>query len=322
VLRSSLGSNSLERSITLKPILSLDTSGVNALLRDGGTSAPLFAGLVAGYSVRMSATVIDEIIANSSVEVREQLRRICRNFLLNDGDIVLPFHEITRKLARQFDRDSKVDFSRLDVRSEDYEDFIRQGDVSGYEVLFAEQRQSAQVVSSQFERVFNRVRAKYQKAFVEIGERPESAAQLEEIFKKPGGHYWGLAANLYERAIDKRVDENTIRKFIDACPPFKALMSALTVGLFDRCVPAEIDDTRAGRNDLFMSVYLPYCEQFISNDHSQQKALRQVVSLAGLETKVRWYREFSRSLSVGGAGRARGNHGRTKSKTKKARRSA
>ncbi len=286
--------------IAVKPIVSFDTSGINALYRDGGTAAPLFAGLAAAYTVRLNGTVIDEIIAHRDNRGREGLRGLCRRFLQSDSDILLPFHEITKKLAEAFLRDGTLDFSRLDVRSTEYEEFIRQGDVSEYEDLFAEQRESARHVSKQFDGVFDPVRAGFQRNFETMDtRRPESASELEAIYKRSGGHYWKVAINLFERATGKRVDEKTIRRFIMECPPFRALLSALNVALFHRCVPEEQRSNVAGRNDLFMSVYLPYCDDFVSNDRAQQKALREVVSLADVPTRIWWYEEFARSFSIG-----------------------
>jgi hypothetical protein len=48
-----------------------------------------------------------------------------------------------------------------------------------------------------------------------------------------------------------------------------------------------------------MAGYLPYSHEFISNDHPQQKALRQIASIALLETQVRWYSEFSTQFALG-----------------------
>jgi hypothetical protein len=54
----------------------------------------------------------------------------------------------------------------------------------------------------------------------------------------------------------------------------------------------------AGGSDLLIAAYLPYCDEFISDDRDQQRCLREIVSLANLPTKVRWLREFRESLSV------------------------
>ena len=54
----------------------------------------------------------------------------------------------------------------------------------------------------------------------------------------------------------------------------------------------------AGSNDLFMSVYLPYCDRFVTDDEGQHKSLREVVSVAGLETEILSYDDFCKSILV------------------------
>ena len=48
--------------------------------------------------------------------------------------------------------------------------------------------------------------------------------------------------------------------------------------------------------DLYASVYLPYCEQFVTADLIQREALEQVASLAKLAVKVRSYADFRAAL--------------------------
>jgi hypothetical protein len=57
---------------------------------------------------------------------------------------------------------------------------------------------------------------------------------------------------------------------------------------------------QAGRNDVFMSVYLPYCDQFVTAEEKgeQEKCLRQIVNLAGLEMQVLSYDDFCKSLLI------------------------
>ena len=57
---------------------------------------------------------------------------------------------------------------------------------------------------------------------------------------------------------------------------------------------------RAGRNDLFMSVYLPYCDKFVTAEKKgeQERCLREVASVAGLETDILSYDKFCDSLLV------------------------
>jgi hypothetical protein len=104
---------------------------------------------------------------------------------------------------------------------------------------------------------------------------------------------------LYERPASRRPDEETIRRLVDSCPPFHALLVALCVAQYDRCI-RELRQIEpfAGRNDLFMSAYLPYCDEFVSDDREQQRCLREVASLARLSVRVSWFREFRDRLSV------------------------
>ncbi len=54
----------------------------------------------------------------------------------------------------------------------------------------------------------------------------------------------------------------------------------------------------ADRNDLMMSVYLPYCEYFLSNDREQIKSLREVASTAAIDAEVLLLEDFDRRMSV------------------------
>ena len=51
---------------------------------------------------------------------------------------------------------------------------------------------------------------------------------------------------------------------------------------------------RAGRVDMLMSVYLPYCDKFITAEQNgeQERCLREVAAVAGLETEILSYDNF------------------------------
>jgi hypothetical protein len=52
----------------------------------------------------------------------------------------------------------------------------------------------------------------------------------------------------------------------------------------------------AGRNDLFMAVYLPYCNVFVTDDVGQQNALRAMAQEVGLGVKILNYPDFRAGL--------------------------
>lgn len=60
--------------------------------------------------------------------------------------------------------------------------------------------------------------------------------------------------------------------------------------------------SQAGRNDLFMAVYLPYCDKFVTAEklREREKCLREVVAVADLETEILSYDDFCNSFLVTG----------------------
>ena len=57
---------------------------------------------------------------------------------------------------------------------------------------------------------------------------------------------------------------------------------------------------KAGHNDLLMSVYLPYCDKFVTaeKNREQEKCLREVAAVAELETEILSYDDFCDSFLV------------------------
>jgi hypothetical protein len=106
---------------------------------------------------------------------------------------------------------------------------------------------------------------------------------------------------VYHTPAQTDASEATIREFMDACPPFRALIYAMVLSWYDLAVRDDKgEDFGAGRNDMFMAVHLPYCDQFVTAEkyRLQEKCLREVASVAGLETKVLFYGDFCNSFLV------------------------
>src|ERR1700686_3111233 len=144
-----------------RTILGFDTSVINALHKDGVAAEPLLARMSAGYAIRLNGTTLDEIVAHSTVAERERLRKLCRKMLANgEGDVLLPFQEITTRLARVFESGHPFDWTRVDVRSSEYMHFILDEEMrdvfeqsTDYERVSAEQRINAVETAEQFEQV-------------------------------------------------------------------------------------------------------------------------------------------------------------------------
>jgi hypothetical protein len=68
----------------------------------------------------------------------------------------------------------------------------------------------------------------------------------------------------------------------------------------DRCVrlPGAQPEFVAGRNDMLISVYLPYCKRFVVADWNQELCLREVASAPDVGCEVLPYRKLKSSFMV------------------------
>jgi hypothetical protein len=95
-------------------------------------------------------------------------------------------------------------------------------------------------------------------------------------------------------------DEATLKTFLDACPPVRSYVYALELTLYDRSIrPSKVGPAyKAGRNDQMMAVFLPYCDQFLTDDNQQQKGLHEVALAANIPVKVRLFNDFCSSFLI------------------------
>jgi hypothetical protein len=285
--------------------LIFDTTGINRFAEDRTSADPLIAGLTSGHNVRVTATNMEESIATENSEKRNRLLEVCKELIKGDGgEIIRPFHWITEELISRYETNGAVNWESISPRLPAYEREVALREVVDDEVS-AQERAHAASVKAAFEAVFTDARPHFEALFRSGREsRPSSVADLVSRLQGPGGAFWNFGQGLYERVAKRCPDEDTIRRFVVGCPPFHALLLAICVAQYDLAIREE-DGTRPSshRNDLFMAVYLPYCDEFVSDDRGQQIRLREVVSLCKLTTRVRWYREFYDSFCLDFAGR-------------------
>jgi len=80
-------------------------------------------------------------------------------------------------------------------------------------------------------------------------------------------------------------DDAVLKTFLDLCPPMRAIVYAFELTHYDRSLRKEKAlSYKAGRNDQMMAVYLPYCDQFLTDDKQQHRCLTEVASRAGIPT--------------------------------------
>jgi hypothetical protein len=278
-----------------KPILIFDTSsisGTNCLADEPDLDA-LIAGLRAGFHTKFTFTNVLEIVATTCGERRRKLLGVCRR-LLCSGDCIDPQREIIRKLVARFEQPLPFDWTEVDVRFRNAENEIARRDNFSDE-LAEKEREDARAC----ERVFNKIYDDAKPAFAAATDQPPtSVAEWVAQLQPKGGPFWTFARKLYEYVAKKPADEPTIRKFVAECPPFHAWMIALHAAQWDRCLrPPNVGPSlRSERNDTIMSICLPYCNQFVTNDHRQLACYREVVSICRLDVIVCSYEEFRSGL--------------------------
>jgi hypothetical protein len=282
-------------------VVSFDTSAINRLADDPDCDT-LLTGLRNGFHVRLSFTGVSEVLATGNPERRQTLLGICRR-LLELGDCIDPQHEIIRKMVARFEASPSFDWRDVYVRFPEAEiEIAREENVSDDDA--AQEREHARANNKVFVGVYDDAKPAFDGLFAAGTEKvPGSVSELVTRLQLKGGAFWTLAANLYARVATNPADETTIRRFVARCDPFRALMIALLVAQYDRCVrpPHAGPSLRSGRNDTFMSVCLPYCHQFVTDDLGQLACYREVVSVGNLDVTVRSYEEFHSGFLAMGA---------------------
>ncbi len=268
-----------------KPVLMFDTSAINRLA-DDGESGPIQAGIRTGFWFRLSGDSLGELIATTHTARRKLLLDLCKR-LLAAGDCLLPHDEVLKELIKQDAKSSSFNWEAVPVRCKEYEEEIARQELIDDEIA-RQQRCFAGEVGNEFAEIYERARPHFQKLFRRRSATPVSLPQLISALQGPSGAFWSLGAGCYRKAAGATLDEAATRNFVDICPPFRALLIALCVAQHQRSIQNPRQRS-TGVFDLYASVYLPYCEQFVTADPGQEAALLQVASLAKLTAEVRSY---------------------------------
>ena len=273
------------------------------MLDDGITSEPIFAALNHGYHFRLIGPNVEEMIATTQPARREKLFQVCGRLVhQGDSDTIYPHQELLKRLIVSHAQDSaNFIWQNVNMLSADYENGIGDWELIRDKDLSAEQRESARLANAAFDPIWKKLKPKLAEAFLRGGEKPpRTFSETVTRVVSEGGLACSIGKMLYEHVTGKDVQNGQIRDFMDRCPPFRAMVYALLMMWYEGAVrDGAGEQFKAGRTDLFMSAQLPYCDQFITNDREQEKSLREIVSVAGLSTKIRSYDDFCNSFLVG-----------------------
>ena len=279
------------------PRIIFDTSAINALEDGGFSSEPLMKALDCGFEVILTAMSAEEIISNKSPERREALLfRFGR--LLSSALCLWPPHEIVRlQIESHHTNPAQFQWKRYDVRARDYERAIPVRDFD--DDVCVQQRKEQFAVQEKFARMWKGLRPHLDAILVkDPSKRPTSFRAAVEIAVRNGGVLWAFGQALYEHVSGSKPAEAEIRAFMDICPPFRAACYALVMAWYTGSLRAPDGSPTAGRNDLLMATYLPYCDRFVTADWAQATEFREIATEANIPCEVVPFKDFDSGFAV------------------------
>lgn len=287
-----------------RPVLIFDTSVYNRMLRDGARSNDIIAALRAGYFMRIAGLSIEEVCATRDTSKRSAIMEWVNKSQAGPGDYLLPQNEILRLLIAAYERGPlRFDWRAVNVSSLGCAQEIARRNFVNDDVLAEAQFQSLKHSKEEFEGVWSRLRPKLEGVIQRHGKTaPIRFQEVLPMVEAEGGLLWSFGQGLYSRVATGDASEATVRDFMAKCPPFRAIAYAYLLTWFDRALGDRHKRERytAGRVDMFIAIYLPYCDQFISaeNHGMQERCLREVARAAHLLAEVRSYNDFCSSLTL------------------------
>jgi hypothetical protein len=283
--------------MSLLPRIIFDTSGLNKMEDGGPASEPLMKALESGFEVILTAMSADEIIATKKPNRREALlSRFGR--LLYSATCIWPPHEIIRALVSAHSTNpNQFDWAKVHVRAREYETAIPRRDFP--EVLYAQTREYQLKAPKEFQEMWKKLRPELDAILAkDPSKRPSSYREAVTISVMDGGVLWGIGRGLYRYVSGSELTEAEVRAFMDVCPPFRAACYGLVMAWYNGSLRVQDGTPTAGRNDLMMAVYLPYCSRFVTADEPQRKELREIGTEAQIDCEILSFEEFDLSFAV------------------------
>jgi hypothetical protein len=283
------------------PIVTFDTSAHNRLDCDPRSEA-ITERINSELWFRFAGLIVEELFATPEPNDREALFTSCRRLQRGPSECLLPPNKLLEQLILTHINDPKnFNWKIVNVRWPRCEDAIRDARFFADEQVSQGQREFQRERKKIGKDDLVALRPKIQAIFEAHGETPPAnfrpaISQLEN--GDDGRVVSNAAKRLYDHVAKIDTDEVIAKDFMGACPPLRALVYAMFIPWYNTAVRDYLAGEKldAGNNDLFMSVYLPYCDWFVTDDGGQEKSLRAVAAHAGLETEILSYDDFCASF--------------------------
>ena len=293
-----------------KRILTFDTSVHNRLVKIGASANPIYSAVRSQYFFRLAGLSFEEMISTPQFADRRALLDGCRRLTTGRWwDCLNPPYEILRILiAAHAANPSNFQWLAVDVRSGGLAHEIRTGELTADDALADLQRTEQNASIKGYKAQWVQLRSQLDPIFAAQGiPRPKT---FEEAFNNGSPALLpGLGKGMYDAGlrfdaalrgekIEPDTDAATVQHFIDNCPPFRAQLCALLMSWYNTSLREANTSEKfaAGRNDLFMSVYLPFCDVFVTRDTDQESCLRELTKYTGVDTEILSLDTFTNEL--------------------------
>ena len=288
---------SIERTDESSPSIQAFTT---ALVKIGASSNPIYAAIKSQYFFRLAGLSFEEMVSTPQAADRLALLDGCRKLTAGPAwDCLNPPYEVLRILIAAHAKDpANFKWLAVDVRSGGLAHEIRTGELTADDALANLQRTEQNASIKSHKAIWVKLRDKLDPIFAAQNiPRPKTFKEAFEngsskLFPGMGKGFYdaGLRfdAELRGEKIEPDTDMATVQHFIDNCLPFRALLCACLMSWYNTSLRDGNNSEKfaAGRNDLFMAVYLPYCDVFVTRDAEQESCLRELTKYIGIETEV------------------------------------
>jgi hypothetical protein len=278
-----------------RKIIIPDTSVMNHLVDDSEYEA-IRAALNAAFVVFIPETVIGELVATTDGEKRSRLLNASRA-LISNGQFIHSFAVLVKNMERTFDANpQQFDWRRTPIQFHEAGSYLAHNIVS--DEISEQQRLQSQTLLADWITPFRRMGEHLTNVIEERGLERPSLDEAMTGFVRDGGSFWIWARMLYWRDDRSEADEQTVRAFVEVCPPFRVMLTALLIAQYDRCF-RDINlegSLRAGRCDTLMSFFLPYCDVFLTDDIRHEALFRETIRFARVPCEVMSLEKFRASF--------------------------
>lgn len=274
-------------------IVTFDTSAHNRIVKMDATAAdPIYSAVATRFFFRLAGLSYEELVATQNAPDRMPLLEGCRKLtatlVARGWDCVQTFYELLRMLIKAHSVDpTHFQWRIVDVRWGELAHAILTGDVTDDDLArlqWAEQ----QAAQNGYKTLWRDLRPKLD-LIIEAQSIPRPTTFAEALQNGSPALFPAMGKALYDAGLrfDAELNEESrtfdtppeiVQHFIDNCPPFRAMLLAMLVSWYNTSLRDMnmSEKLAAGRNDLYMAVYLPLCDIFVTRDAGQEKCLREL----------------------------------------------